>query len=168
MRYTSVLNSRRWATALLAAGLSLSAVAQTAPNTGLGQSWQAAPDVSLSPHWHVYVFVRDGIRYLQVNDLNGTVHAAFAVSSGQFLVLPVGADAQNLSTAAHPSAASTTTETVYSDSTMQVTTTPQSNGSTVVNINSNKCDDPEQCSAHIRRSRSKDFAGLQGVLISDA
>jgi hypothetical protein len=118
--------------------LSTSAIAQTT-STGLGQSWPNATDVSLSPHYHVYVFVRDGVRYIQVNDANGTVRGAVATAGGQTLVLPIGTDASsvqvsqgNVSNAAASPA--TTTETVYSDSATQITATPQSNGVVALDV----------------------------------
>lgn len=113
------------------------AFAQTAaPATGLGQSWPNAADVSVSPNWHVYVFVLNGIEYIQVNDLNGTVHAAVGTANGTSIVLPVGVDSQNVTTAAQSSTASTsnatssTAQTVYQDSATTVTAAPQSNGTT--------------------------------------
>jgi hypothetical protein len=122
----------------VALALSTSAMAQ-APSTGLGQSWPNATDVSLSPHYHVYVFVRDGIRYIQINDANGTVRGAVATAGGQTLVLPIGTDASSVQIShgsAQNAAASTatTTETVYSDSATQVTATPQSNGAVALDV----------------------------------
>lgn len=102
----------------------------TTPGTGLGQAWPNAADVSTSPHWHVYVFVLNGIKYIQVNDLNGTVHAAVGVANGTAIVLPTGVDSQNVSTTTSSSSSSSTTQTVYSDSTTTMTATPQSNGTT--------------------------------------
>lgn len=102
--------------------------AQTAaPANGLGQAWPNASDVSANPNWHVYVFVLHGVKYIQVNDLNGTVHAAVGIANGSTAVLPMGVDSQNVSTTPS-STASSTTQTVYSDATTTVTATPQSNG----------------------------------------
>jgi hypothetical protein len=107
--------------------------AQTAtPATGLGQAWPNATDLSASPNWHVYVFMLNGVKYVQVNDLNGTVHAAVAVVSGTTSVLPVGVDSQNVTTTPSTTASSTT-QTVYSDATTTVTATPQSDGTTQFN-----------------------------------
>ncbi|MGC1550030.1 MAG: hypothetical protein WA777_16025 [Rhodanobacter sp.] len=120
---------------LFALGLTTSAFAQSAsPSTGLGQSWPNAADVSTNPNWHVYVFVLNGIEYVQVNDLNGTVHAAVGTAGGATIVLPIGVDAQNVTPA--PASASTTSAatTVYSDSATTVTATPQSNGTTQFNV----------------------------------
>jgi hypothetical protein len=121
--------------AVLAAIIALAGIgrahAQTAStSTGLGQAWPNTADVSASPHWHVYVFVLNGIEYVQVNDLNGTVHAAIGTAGGATFALPVGVDAQNVTTSGTPSASSGTV-TVYSDNNTTVTATPQTNGTTV-------------------------------------
>src|ERR1700761_3516073 len=94
-------NSRRLAVlaGLLVSAMSGARVAQSAaPAAGLGQAWPNAADVSANPNWHVYVFVLNGIEYVQVNDLNGTVHAAIGTVGGTTIVLPVGVDAQNVTT----------------------------------------------------------------------
>jgi hypothetical protein len=115
---------------LVAVGLSSAAFAQTStPATGLGQSWPNAADLSASPNWHVYVFMLNGIKYVQVNDLNGVVHAAVAAANGTAIVLPVGVDASNVTVAASPTVSSTSA-VVYSDATTTITATPQSNGAT--------------------------------------
>ena len=111
----------------------------TTPATGLGQAWPNAADVSTSPHWHVYVFVLNGIKYIQVNDLNGTVHAAVGVANGTAIVLPTGVDSQNVSTTSSSSSNSTTTQAVYSDSATTVTATPQSDGTTLFQVEENSC-----------------------------
>jgi hypothetical protein len=127
------------AAGVMALTLSVSAMAQ-APATGLGQSWPNATDVSVSPHYHVYVFVRDGIRYIQVNDANGTVRGAVATAGGQTLVLPIGTDAssvqvsQGTEQSATPASTAATTETVYSDSATQITATPQNNGAIALDV----------------------------------
>lgn len=114
----------------IAFGLSSTAFAQTStPATGLGQAWPNAADLSASPAWHVYVFVKNGVEYVQVNDLNGTVHAAIGTAGGTTIVLPVGADSQNVSTSAASTPASNTV-VVYKDASTTVTATPQSNGTT--------------------------------------
>jgi hypothetical protein len=101
------------------------------PSTGLGQAWPNAADVSVSPHYHVYRFVRDGIQYIQVNDLGGTVHAAIAAANGTVLVLPIGVDAAKAksATAGTAAIASSMTETVYQDTNVSVSAIPQSDGS---------------------------------------
>ena len=118
------------------------AFAQTAaPATGLGQAWPNAADVSANPNWHVYVFVLNGIRYIQVNDLNGTVHAAVGTANGTSIVLPVGVDSQNVTTPAQNAPASTSSsatssaaQTVYQDNATTVTAAPQSNGTTQFSV----------------------------------
>lgn len=113
------------------------AFAQTAtPATGLGQAWPNAADVSANPNYHVYVFVLNGIKYIQINDLNGTVHAAVGTANGTSIVLPVGVDSQNVATPQSPTSTSnsTSSQPVYSDSTTTVTATPQSNGTTRFNV----------------------------------
>lgn len=124
---------------LFAAVLSTSAFAFQPPSTGLGQSWPNATDVSVSPHYHVYVFLRDGIRYIQVNDLNGTVRGAIAEADHVVLVLPVGVDSQYVTTSqasAQPAAATdaSTVETIYSDSSTQITASPASSGVIQLNV----------------------------------
>lgn len=129
----------------IAMGLASTAFAQTsAPATGLGQSWPNAADLSSNPNWHAYVFMLNGVKYVQVNDLNGTVHAAVATAAGTVVVLPVGVDAQNVRTLR--SRASSSTQTVYSDATTTVTATPQSNGTTRFFVAST-CTNPYTCSA---------------------
>lgn len=103
-------------------------MAQTGvPATGLGQAWPNAADVSANPNWHVYVFVLNGIKYVQVNDLNGIVHAAIATANGTSIVLPVGVDAQNVGTSTSSSNAA---QTVYSDGATTLIASPQNNGTT--------------------------------------
>lgn len=114
-------------------GLTSIAFAQTStPATGLGQAWPNAADQSASPNWRVYVFYLNGIKYVQVNDLNGTVHAAVGAASGTVVVLPVGVDAQRVQSAT--STASSAATTVYSDGATIITATPQSTGGTTFNV----------------------------------
>lgn len=127
-----------------------SAWAQRA-TTGLGQSWPNAPDVSSSPRWHVYVFERDGIRYIQVNDLNGTVRGAFATAGGQFIRLPLGTDAQLVSTPQQPGNAATTSaaapsQPIYQDNAVKVMATPQSQNRVMLDA---ICGNPEDCGVHM-------------------
>jgi hypothetical protein len=119
---------------LVALGFSGVIGAQTAaPASGLGQSWPNVADVSANPNWHVYVFVLNGIEYVQINDLNGTVHAAIGTAGGTTIVLPVGVDAQNVTTSQSSGTSTSGTVTVYSDAATTVTATPQSNGTTQFN-----------------------------------
>ncbi|WP_458069864.1 hypothetical protein [Rhodanobacter sp. BL-MT-08] len=125
---------------LIAGIVALPAMAQpqTAPSQpppSLGQSWPQMANVSAAPGWRVYAFVRDKVKYIQVNDLVGTVRATLATADGYFLVLPLGADAQRVSTPTKPLAAaldsSAPAVTVYQDKDVQLTARYQSDGSTV-------------------------------------
>ena len=133
MSRTQVRFIRNAAFAGLFALCASTAMAQTSsPATGLGQSWPNAADQSVSPNWHVYVFVLNGIKYIQINDLAGTVHAAVGTANGSSIVLPVGVDSQNVSTSS--SSSSSSTQTVYNDGTTAVTATPQSSGATQFSV----------------------------------
>jgi len=152
---------------LVVMGLSASALAVAQPlSTGLGQAWPNAQDVSTSTHWHVYVFANNGIQYVQVNDLNGNVRVAFAAANGQFLVLPMGRDAQRISTPQQTLSTSSTVvpltsyaETVYNDGAVQLNAVPMSDGTTTftaapATTSSTMlapCDDPVECSSHISK-----------------
>ncbi|WP_266158615.1 hypothetical protein [Dyella silvatica] len=122
---------------------------QTTAETGLGQSWPHTFDISASPHWHVYAFENGGIRYIQINDLNGTVRGAFASANGQFLVLPMGLDSQQISTPQQsiglPSIVTGTvwTEVVYQDTSVVITVTLSTHGTIIWDI----CE-PAECSTH--------------------
>ncbi|AIF48262.1 hypothetical protein HY57_13905 [Dyella japonica A8] len=132
---------------------SMGAMAQGAlPASGLGQSWPNAADVSASPHWHVYVFERHGVRYVQINDLGGKVRAAFAASGGHFLTLPVGSDAARVATPEEPLAVSGSTagDIVYQDSSVKVLVAPQANGTTSTYVAAGDCHDPIECSSRFQ------------------
>lgn len=140
-------------TSLFALCASPMAFAQTAtPSTGLGQAWPNASDLSTNPNWHVYVFVLNGVKYIQVNDLNGTVHAAVGTANGASIVLPIGVDSQNVTATQVPAASgssaapasSSSAQTVYSDSSTTVTASPQSNGATLFKATTESC--PNGCS----------------------
>jgi len=138
-----------------ALAVSTSVMARQFPATGLGQSWPNASDVSSSPRWHVYVFVKDGVRYIQVNDLNGRVRSAFATANGQFLVLPIGTDAERASAGANASALTTAAtgtsgETIYRDGEVRITANFLANGATKFDADSTTCTDPVECSTHIQ------------------
>jgi hypothetical protein len=111
-------------TTFVAGMLAMSAQAHQPSSTGLGQAWPNAEDVSASPHYHVYVFVRDGIRYIQVNDLNGTVRGAVAVAGRVSWVLPVGTDAQNVTTSTQDDSPASHSEAVYDDGVTRITASP--------------------------------------------
>ena len=125
---------------LIAGTVALPAMAQqqtgvSQQQSGFGQSWPQAKNVSAAPGWRVYVFVQDGVKYIQANDLVGTVRVTVATQSGYFLVLPLGADAQRVSIPGRPLAAAVNSTapaiTVYQDSAVQLTARYQSDGSTV-------------------------------------
>src|ERR1700744_2488297 len=84
---------------------------------GMGMVQPSAHDLSISPHWHVYYFKKQGIAYLQVNDNAGQVHIGLGVANGVYLVLPMGSDAGNVSTPDTPLATTlSNVEVVYRDS----------------------------------------------------
>ncbi|WP_307734430.1 hypothetical protein [Xanthomonas albilineans] len=64
---------------------------------GLGESAPKAPNLALDPAWRIYEFKRDGVSYLQINDLTGTVRAAVGNISGTLWVLPMGVDVSHVS-----------------------------------------------------------------------
>jgi hypothetical protein len=96
----------------------------------------------------VYVFWKDGIRYLQINDLNGNVRAAIAVANHVVLVLPVGLDAATVVVGSQALAkASSGSETVYSDRELTLTATPQPDGRIVIDsLVAQTCDTASECS----------------------
>lgn len=139
-------------TGLVAAGLASTASAAAPPSTGLGQAWPNATDVSASPHYHVYVFERLGVRYVQINDLNGNVRAAFGNAGGNFFGLPIGLDANRLETPTEPSAVPADTtgtagETVYQDGSSRVQVVPQPTGGLRMLVIGD-CTNPAECSVH--------------------
>jgi hypothetical protein len=123
------------------------------PATGLGQAWPNAQDVSTNAHFHVYVFELGGIHYIQVNDLNGNVLGSVGTAGGQFITLPIGRFAQQVSTPSQPATASTAAAptaspvTVYNDGATTVTATPLSDGALRLNAAraQSTCDDPIEC-----------------------
>ena len=128
---------------VIAWGLATVATAQAAESaTGLGQAWPNAADHSRSPDWHVYVFERDGVRYIQVNDRHGTVHAALGRAGDTTFALPLGVDA-NAVTISSSAEGGTSALPIYQDEAISVTATPQSDGATLISVQS-KCD-PAMC-----------------------
>ena len=115
----------------------------TKPVTGLGQAWPDAANVSTNPHWRVYVFMLYGIKYIQINDQNGVIHAAVGTAGSTSIVLPVGIDAQQVTTAT-TGAITLASETVYQDATTTIIATRQRNGTTQFSI-VNTCKDPYNC-----------------------
>ncbi|GGA26021.1 hypothetical protein [Dyella nitratireducens] len=132
-------------TTIIALSMTTVATAQNAvPATGLGQAWPNASDVSTNPHYHVYRFERDGIVYIQINDLQGNVHAAIATTAGVTFALPIGADAQNVAVTTGISPTDLT-QAVYRDDSLTVTAVPQSDGSVGIMAMA-LCGDPRHCS----------------------
>lgn len=130
------------------------AMAAEPASTGLGQAWPNTTDVSVSPHYHVYVFRRDGIRYIQINDANGVVRGAIATADGVALVLPIGTDAARVKTlrlAPGEVTSSTSTgssaETVYRDQATTVSVTPLNSGAlSITTRQADTCNNPGECS----------------------
>jgi len=156
MRHLPTYGFKALAAIALLAGMAVCGPAMAAnqngpTQNGLGQSWPNAQDVSSSPRWHVYVFERNGIRYVQINDLNGNVRAAFAAQSGSFLVLPIGTDASRVATPQdpQPAPANTQGEIVYQDSDVKVQATPQANNVMTMQAVDATCNDPVECSSRV-------------------
>lgn len=132
-----------FAALLLAA--SGAALAGSPAVTGLGQSWPDATDFSTSPHYHVYLFQRSGVRYLQVNDAAGTVRGAIAVIGDEAVGLPVGVDASRW-TNTSDSPVPANGETVYRDDSVTVIAAPQTMNQAQLMVAPGECDDPVKCS----------------------
>jgi hypothetical protein len=135
-------------TGMIVLSMACTATAQTSPaesTTGLGESWPNAADVSTNPDWHAYVFQKDGVRYIQINDRNGTVHAAFGKAGEMVFALPVGVDAQRVDIvdALNPQERS---ETIYEGQTVTIETTVQNDGSKNIVAVSKGCD-PINCTS---------------------
>ncbi|WP_045739491.1 hypothetical protein [Xanthomonas sp. MUS 060] len=97
-----------------------------APTVGLGESLPNARNLSLDPAWSIYEFQRDGVAYLQVNDLTGHVRAVVGNVSGVLWVLPMGADVSRVSLPAKGSEAKGAL--VYQTSAFIVRVTPGRRG----------------------------------------
>lgn len=142
-----MLSRVRFIAALSAAFVALvsnTAYAGTTPSTGLGQAWPNTADVSASPRFHVYVFQRAGVRYVQVDDGAGTVRGAVAVVDGETLDLPVGVDANRWS--ATPATSAASGETVYRDDSVSISVSPQPDGTMRLMAAPGDCTDPAKCS----------------------
>lgn len=137
---------------LMAAAFACPALAQQQPSTGLGSAWPTdTQDVSSMPGYHVYTWVKSGVKYIQVNDYSGNVLVAVATANGVFLPLPMGSNAKNLQTPQDASSnpALTSGATVYQDDSVQVTATPQTSGAVIFRAAAATCTDPAECSAHV-------------------
>lgn len=110
--------------------LGMPVFAQQQPAASLGEAWPATKNVSAAPGWYAYVIVRDGVKYIQLNDAAGAVRAVIATQNGQFLVLPMGTDAERVSTPQSPlvMADAGPAITVYRDSSVQITAATDSHG----------------------------------------
>jgi len=129
---------------------SASAAAAESPATGLGQSWPNASDVSVSPGYHVYIFEKQGVRYVQVNDAAGTVRGAIAYTDANTVLdLPVGVDASRWVTVTD-NTAPTATQQVYQDAAVTVIVAPQPDGSARMMLAPGDCDNPAQCSIRVQ------------------
>lgn len=136
--------------------ISGTALAESPASAGLGQSWPNTPDLSSSPRYHVFVFVKDGVRFIQVNDAAGRVRGALAAAGGQMLVLPMGTAAQvvvqDAPAADAPAAApAANAEPVYQDDQVTITAQPQHNG-TLRLLAASACKDPISCNTQIATS----------------
>lgn len=121
------------------------AQAQTAMS-GLGQAWPNARDMSSSPRYHVYVFERGGTRYIQVNGADGTVRGAFARTPYKLTGLPIGNDTLATPDEPLPAPASTASESVYNDGTVQVFVAQQPDGTARLMAVPADCkNDPVEC-----------------------
>ncbi|GAE49178.1 hypothetical protein XPR_1811 [Xanthomonas arboricola pv. pruni MAFF 301420] len=63
---------------------------------GLGERSPAAANLTLDPAWSIYEFQRDGVTYLQINDVAGGVRAVVARVDNALWVLPMGKDADRV------------------------------------------------------------------------
>ena len=115
---------------LLAFNGAVSAQSLSLNTTGLGQAQPQTADLSISPNFHVYQFQLNGIRYIQINDLQNVVRAAFAVANGQVLPLPIGVDSQGIFVEVQSGQGTSAGlwATVYQDAQVQVVAVPLSGG----------------------------------------
>lgn len=120
---------------------------------GLGQSWPNAPDVSANSNWHVYVFELNGIRFIQVNDVNGNVLGAVGTANGYFITIPMGVFARYVTTSQKSGTStsnnSNSARVVYQDKSVLITASPMSNGATQLTATAVPCQDPEDCGQHL-------------------
>lgn len=139
---------RRHALVTFVSTLMAGAAAATPPPdvTGLGQAWPNTPDVSVNPGFHAYRFDKQGVRYVQINDGNGTVRGAVAYIGGQTLALPVGVDANRWQVSETP-ASGVAGVTVYNDDGMTIQAAPQPDGTMKMTLSPSECQvHPENCS----------------------
>lgn len=65
----------------------------TSSSSELGKVSPTGQNLSLSPEYQVYQFIRSGVRYFEVTDPSGAPKAAFTSVGGKLLALPIGEDA---------------------------------------------------------------------------
>lgn len=63
-----------------------------APAVGLGDSNPKAANLAMDSSLAIYEFHRDGVTYLQINDVTGVVHAVVARVDDALWTLPMGKD----------------------------------------------------------------------------
>src|ERR1700761_7386106 len=114
--------------------ISGTALADSPASSGLGQSWPNTPDLSSSPRYHGFVFVKDGVRFIQVHDAAGRVRGALATGRGAQLVITTGSSAS--------------AEPVYQDDEVTITAQPQRNGTLRIQAAA-ACKDPITCNTQI-------------------
>ncbi|MCW0399150.1 hypothetical protein NB688_002552 [Xanthomonas sacchari] len=95
---------------------------------GLGEALPKARNLALDPAWRIYEFQRDGVTYLQINDVAGTVRAAVGRVNDTLWVLPMGADVARVTLPVK--GASATGAVVYQTSGFVVRVVPGSGGNT--------------------------------------
>ncbi|WP_082064768.1 hypothetical protein [Xanthomonas sp. MUS 060] len=66
-------------------------------NTGLGEAKPLAQNLSTDSAWKIYRFERDGISYLQINDIEGRVRSAVGRIGDTAWVMPIGTDVDRVS-----------------------------------------------------------------------
>ncbi|WP_102254132.1 hypothetical protein [Xanthomonas arboricola] len=64
--------------------------------TGLGDSNPKAANLTMDPSLAIYELHRDGVTYLQINDVTGVVHAVVARVDNALWTLPMGKDVERV------------------------------------------------------------------------
>lgn len=141
----SIYNRALLAVALIVGCGTAAATTPSAIAVGLGQSWPNTTDVSASSQYHVYLFDRAGVRYVQINDVTGTVRGAVAVVGNETLDLPIGVDASRWTKVGDAAAAPAQSTSVYSDDAISVIVAPQADGTSNLLLVRNCKTDPTAC-----------------------
>ncbi|MEA5124455.1 hypothetical protein [Xanthomonas floridensis] len=92
--------------------------------TGLGDSHPIATNLALDAAWSIYEFQRDGVTYLQINDIAGTVRAVVARVDNALWVVPMGKDVDRVSIP--------TTNSIWANTAPSVANTATSYGARMV------------------------------------